>query len=206
MVSPLRSGASKRMSASTSSRMLRSPRAPRRLATAYSTMERRAVEGDGVLVLANEAVGRAGEDLVQLVRRQLAKLHLHGEPAEQLREHAVLDELLHAQAQIALPSALGPEADLLVHLRLVQIGEGAGADEEDVVGVHLDEIVLVPVLGDVERHEDLAAFEELEERLLNAFAADVAAAGAGAQASRAPRDLVDLVDEDDPALGRVDGM
>ena len=67
-----------------------------------------------------------------------------------------------------------------------------------------DEVVLVPVLGDVERHEDLAPLEQLEQRLLHALAADVARAGAGARAVAAARDLVDLVDEDDPALGALD--
>src|SRR5437762_1469750 len=169
-------------------------------------IERRSVERGCVLVLAREAVRRYGEDLVQLVRGQFRELHLHGEPAEKLGEHSVLDQLLHPQPDVALPAPFGPETDLLVDLRLVQIGEGARADEEDVVRVHLHEVVLVPMLGDVERYEDLAALEELEERLLDALAPDVAAAGTGARASGAPRDLVDLVDEDDPALGGIDGV
>src|SRR5205823_11515544 len=98
------------------------------------------------------------------------------------------------------------EPDLAIDLHLVQVGERARADEEDVAGVDLDEIVLVPVLRDVEGNEDLAPFEELEQTLLHALAADVAAAGAGARATGPARDLVDLVDEDDPALGGVDGV
>src|SRR6185369_6383251 len=45
-----------------------------------------------------------------------------------------------------------------------------------------------------------------EQGLLDAFAADVAAAGAGAGAAGAAGDLVDLVDEDDAVLGGVDGV
>ena len=85
-----------------------------------------------------------------------------------------------------------------------QVGEGAGGDEQDVLGVDHHEVVLVPVLRDVERHEDLAPLEQLEQRLLHALAADVARAGAGARALAAARDLVDLVDEDDAALRQLD--
>ena len=60
------------------------------------------------------------------------------------------------------------------------------------------------MLGDVERREDLAPLEQLEQRLLHALAADVARAGAGARPLAAARDLVDLVDEDDAALGQLD--
>src|SRR5205085_1760956 len=99
------------------------------------------------------------------------------------------------------PPALAAEPDLLVDLDLMEVAERAGADEEDVAGVDLDEVVLVPVLRDVQRHEDLAPFEQLEQGLLDALAADVAAAGAGAHRAGAAGDLVDLVDEDDAALG-----
>ena len=56
----------------------------------------------------------------------------------------------------------------------VQVGEGAGGDEQDVLGVDHHEVVFVPVLGHVQRDEDLAALQQLEQRLLHAFAADVA--------------------------------
>src|SRR5437762_2320334 len=128
-------------------------------------IERRSVERGCVLVLAREAVRRYGEDLVQLVRGQFRELHLHGEPAEKLGEHSVLDQLLHPQPDVALPAPFGPETDLLVDLRLVQIGEGARADEEDVVRVHLHEVVLVPMLGVVDRYEDLAALVDPDVRL-----------------------------------------
>src|SRR5436189_151176 len=80
---------------------------------------------------------------------------------------------------------------------LVEVGEGAGADEEDVRDVDFGVVVLVPVRGDVQRHEELLALEDLEERLLNAFTPDVTGAGSGARAATTPGDLVELVDEDD---------
>ena len=104
----------------------------------------------------------------------------------------------------AVGAARGAEADGLGLVVQPQIRERAGGDEQDVLGVDDDEVVLVPVLGHVERHEALAPLEDLEQALLHALAADVARAGAVARALRAARDLVDLVDEDDAALGELD--
>ena len=86
----------------------------------------------------------------------------------------------------------------------MQVGERPGRDEQDVLGVDDDEVVLVPVLRDVQRREDLASFQHLEQPLLNALAADVARPGAGAGALAAAGDLVDLVDEHDSALRELD--
>src|SRR2546421_396068 len=116
-----------------------------------------AVQLQGLAVFLHQRVRWRGQHLVELVRGKLAELHLHGDAPQQLGEHAVLDQLLDAQPAATLPAPLRAEPDLLVDLRLVQVGEGASADEEDVAGIHLDEVVLVPVLGHVERYEDLAA-------------------------------------------------
>src|SRR5205085_5770175 len=167
---------------------------------AFLELQLHAVDLQRLALLPRQRIGRLGQDAVQLLRGQLLELDVDRKAPEQLREHAVLDQLLHPQARGAHAPPGAAEADLAIDLHLVQIGERARADEEDVAGVDLDEIVLVPVLRDVEGNEDLAPFEELEQRLLHALAADVAAAGAGARASGPARDLVDLVDEDDPAL------
>jgi len=88
----------------------------------------------------------------------------------------------------------------------VQVGEGAGADEEDVAGVHLHEVVLVPVLGDVEGYEDLASLEQLEQGLLHALATDVRLPAP--VRDEPPRRAILSISsmKDDPALGRVDGV
>ena len=78
-----------------------------------------------------------------------------------------------------------------------QADEGAAADEEDVGGVDLEELlvrVLAPALG---RHVALRALEDLQQRLLDAFAGDVAG---DRRIVGLARDLVDLVDVDDAAL------
>ena len=58
--------------------------------------------------------------------------------------------------------------------------------------------VLAPALG---RHRRDGAFEDLQQRLLDALAGDVAR---DRRVVRLPGDLVDLVDVDDPGLGLLD--
>ncbi len=84
---------------------------------------------------------------------------------------------------------------------VVQADEGAAADEQDVRGVHLDVLLLGVLAAALRRDVADGAFEHLEQGLLHALAGDVAGdadvlAGLG--------DLVDLVDVDDAALGRLD--
>ena len=67
-----------------------------------------------------------------------------------------------------------PVAVSYTHLDLVEAVEGAAADEEDVRGVDVDELlmrVLAPALG---RHACHRALEQLEQRLLHSLARDVA--------------------------------
>ena len=97
------------------------------------------------------------------------------------------------------------EADLLVADAVLdqalQAVEGAAADEEDVGGIDLDE-VLVRVLATALRGDiGHGALEDFQQRLLHAFPADVAC---DRRVVRLARDLVDLVDVDDAALGAGD--
>ena len=84
---------------------------------------------------------------------------------------------------------------------LLEAGERAAADEQDVGGVDLDELlvrVLAPALG---RHRGGRALEDLEQRLLHALAGDVAG---DRRVLALAGDLVDLVDVDDAGLGLLD--
>lgn len=76
--------------------------------------------------------------------------------------------------------------------------EGAAADEEDVFGVDGDEVLAGVFASAFWGDVDYRAFEELEQALLDAFAAYVA--GDGGVVAFAGY-LVDFVDEDDAALG-----
>ena len=98
----------------------------------------------------------------------------------------------------AEPDALAADAALD---DLVEAGERPAADEQDVRGVDLDELlvrVLAPALG---RHRGRGALEDLEQRLLHALARDVAG---DRRVLALARDLVDLVDVDDAGLGPLD--
>src|SRR5690349_16708172 len=79
--------------------------------------------------------------------------------------------------------------------------ECAAADEQDVAGVDLNEVlvrVLAPTLRWDVRDRTL---DDLQERLLNTFARDVAR---DRRVVALAGDLVDLVDVDDPALSALD--
>ena len=99
----------------------------------------------------------------------------------------------------------GAEADPLVPDapldHLVELGERAAADEQDVGGVDRQELLvrmLAPALG---RHRSGRALEDLQQRLLDALAGDVTG---DRRVVGLARDLVDLVDVDDPGLGLLD--
>src|SRR3989442_1538582 len=101
------------------------------------------------------------------------------------------------------PARAGPHAGP-PHARLddlLEADEGAAAEEEDVRGVDLDELlvrVLPPALG---WHVGHRALEDLEQGLLDALARDVPC---DRGVLGLARDLVDLVDIDDAALGPLD--
>ena len=84
---------------------------------------------------------------------------------------------------------------------VLEPGEGAAADEEDVGRVHLDVLLLGMLAAALRRHVGDGAFEHLEEGLLHAFAGDVAG---DRDVVRGLADLVDFVDVDDAALGRFE--
>ena len=84
---------------------------------------------------------------------------------------------------------------------LLEPVERAAADEQDVLRVDLDVFLLRMLAAALRRHRGDRALEDLEQRLLHAFAADVAR---DARILRLPRDLVDLVDVDDAALALGD--
>ena len=82
---------------------------------------------------------------------------------------------------ILLPLDIGTEADALLVQALLddlfQAVKGATADEQDILGIHLDEL-LVGVLASTLRGDvGHRALENLQQRLLHALARDVAGDG-----------------------------
>ena len=84
---------------------------------------------------------------------------------------------------------------------LVQTDKGAAADEKDPLGIDLDVFLVRMFATALRRHVADCAFENLQERLLDAFAGDVAR---DADVLRLAADLVDFVDVNDAHLGALD--
>ena len=101
---------------------------------------------------------------------------------------------LGAEADRACPAAaLGDD--------LLQPGEGAAADEQDVGGVDLEELLLRVLAAALRRDVGDRALDDLQQRLLHALARDVAG---DRRVVGLAADLVDLVDVDDAALRALD--
>ena len=98
-------------------------------------------------------------------------------------------------AEAELPLADAPFDDV------VEADERAAADEQDVPRVDLQEVLLRVLATALRRHVGNGAFDDLQERLLHAFAADVAG---DRRVVALARDLVDFVDVDDAALRALD--
>ena len=81
---------------------------------------------------------------------------------------------------------------------LVEVRERAAADEQDVRGVDREELLVRVLAPALRRHRGHRALEDLEQRLLHALARHVAR---DRRVVGLARDLVDLVDVDDPGLG-----
>src|SRR5690606_16587638 len=162
--------------------------------------------GDGVLGL--------GEDLDQRRLVQLLERGDHGQAADELRDQAELDQVLRldvgqhlADLRLALAALdLGAEADATglggaLLDDLVEAGEGAAHDEQDVAGVDLQELLLRVLAAALRRDAGDGALDELQQRLLHALARHVAG---DRRVLALARDLVDLVDVDDALLRLLD--
>ena len=86
-------------------------------------------------------------------------------------------------------------------MMLVEVGERAAADEQDVGGVDREELLVGVLAPALRRHVGDRALEDLQQRLLDALARHVAR---DRRVVGLARDLVDLVDVDDPGLGLLD--
>src|SRR5438105_2383846 len=170
------------------------------------------VQREELLVLLDERVLGLGEDAHDVLLVEVVQGDDDRQAADELRDEAVLQEVLRLEVLQGLGDDLllgpvvrraksdRPPPDALLD-DLLEAVESAAADEQDVGRVDLDEIlvrVLAPALrGDIGH----GALEDLQQRLLHALAAHVAR---DRRVVRLARDLVDLVDVDDSALGAAD--
>src|SRR4051812_18131026 len=171
-----------------------------------------AVEGEEALELLDERVARLSEDRDEVLARELVDRAHDRQAADELRDQPVVDEVLGQRvledlAGVALDARLDrrAEADALVADPplddLVEVGERPAADEQDVRRVDREELLVGVLAAALRRHARGGPLEDLQKRLLDALARHVAR---DRRVVRLARDLVDLVDVDDPGLGLLD--
>ena len=130
------------------------------------------VELEEALELLDERVARLGQDLHQLVARELVDRGHHREPTDELRDQAVLDQVLGQAvledlARVALVLGLdrGPEADALVPNppldHLVEVCERPSADEQHVGRVDRQELLVRVLAAALRRNACRRPLEDL---------------------------------------------
>src|SRR5712691_7138970 len=172
-----------------------------------------AFHAEELLVLLDKGVLRLGEYLDQGLLVELLERRHDRQPPDELGNKPVLDKVfrfdgfqdladvlavlqaphVRAEADAAL---LGAAAD-----DLLQAVERSAADEQDVGGVHLHEILVGMLAAALRRHGRDCPLDQLQQRLLHALAGNVPC---DRRVVGLARDLVDLVDIDDAALRLVD--
>ena len=168
-----------------------------------------AVELEEALELLDERVARLGEDPDEVVAGELVDHRADRQAADELGDQPVLHEVLgeHLLEELAgvlvvLRADRRAEAHALVADAplddLVEVGERAAADEQDVRGVDREELLVGVLAAPLRRHRGDGALQDLEQRLLHSLARHVAR---DRRVVGLARDLVDLVDVDDPGLG-----
>ena len=213
------SGSSYMISSITSSIILRRPRAPVPLLSAAGD------RGQGVAGEAQFAVFHREEALV-LPDQRVFRLGQHAdEPrliqgrqrgddrqaAHQFGNQAVLEDVVGVDLGqqlgqirfVFVPAGLAEAHRALAQPladNVLQPHEGAAADEEDIRGVHLDVLLLRMLPPALRRHVGDGAFEHLQQRLLNAFARDVAR---DRHVLTGLANLVDLIDVQHASLRRL---
>src|ERR1700746_2603475 len=164
------------------------------------------------LVLLDQRVLRIGQDLLQRGLVQIFQRRHDRQTANKFRDQTVLQKILRldmaedfAGTPILRRQHLGGEADrggtAARRDDLLEAGERTTADEQDVGGVDLQELLLRMLAAALRRDRSHRAFHYLQQRLLHTLARDVAG-DRGVVGFAA--DLVDLVDIDDAALRALD--
>ena len=176
-------------------------------------------ELEQLLVLPDDRVLRLGQNLHQRVLVQILQHGDHRQAADELGNEAELDQVhrldLLEQVDVAAAAAAaarrvsrrvssGFRKPMVLRADaagddLLQADERPAADEQDVGRIHRREFLVRMLAAALRRNVGDRAFQNLQQRLLHAFAGDVAGDG-GVLVLAA--DLVDLVDIDDALLAR----
>ena len=147
-------------------------------------LELNALDLEHALVLLDDGVLGLGQYLDQIVLGKLLGGGDHRNTPDELRDHAKLMQVLGHDLRHELILVV---LDLLGQLRvkanalfsyaighdLVESHESSAADEQNVLGIDMDELLLGMLAPPLRWHARLGALEDLEKRLLNALARHV---------------------------------
>src|SRR5690606_25222585 len=177
-------------------------------------LELDALHLEELLILLRQRVLRLGENLHERVLVELLERCDDRQTADELRNEPVLDQVLRLDvlqhladvaARLLMALDLGDEPDpaLLraVQDHLLEARERTAADEQNVRRIDLQELLLRMLAPALRRDRRNRALDQLEQRLLHAFARDIAR---DRRVIALARDLVDLVDVDDARLRLLD--
>src|SRR4029078_4690450 len=160
------------------------------------------------LVLLDQRVLGLDQNLLERGLVQILERGDNRQTADEFGDQAIFEQVLRLDfaedfALLAILGGdyLGAEADrgrpATRRNDLFKASEGTAADEQDVGRIDLPEFLLRMLAAALRWHGSDGAFHDLQQRLLHALARDVAG---DRRVVRLARDLVDLVDIDDPAL------
>ena len=181
-----------------------------RLERVFSEHQFHAVHREVALVLLDQRVLRLSQDPHQRRRIERGQADDHRQAADELGDQAELEQVVVGDMCEQLVQlrpaecAVSLEADThvvagqaLFDVRFEPF-ERPTTDEEDVRRVDLEEILVRMLSPTLRWHVGDAALDDLEQRLLDAFTGDITG---DARVVALTRNLVDLVDVDDPAFG-----
>src|SRR6266702_3369669 len=164
------------------------------------------------LILLHQSVLRIGQNLLERSFVEILQRGDHRQAADEFRDQAVLQQILRldvtedfAGTTILRRQHLGRETDRgRAPARgddLLQAGERTTADEQNIRGVDLQELLLRMLAAALRGDRSTRAFHDLQQRLLHAFTRDVPG---DRRIVGFATDLVDLVNVDDAALRALD--
>src|SRR5713226_294859 len=171
------------------------------------------LHAEQLLVLLDEGVFRLGKNLDQRMLVEFLERRHDRQASDELGNKPILDKVFGLDRAQHLADVLGvlqgpavrTEADAAL-LRpaaddLLKSIERPAANEQDIGRIHLHEVLVGVLASALGRNRGDRPFDEIQERLLHAFARNVPG---DRRVVGLPRDLVDLVDVDDAAFRLVD--
>ena len=178
-------------------------------------LELNIIEGHESLILLDDGVMRLDENIEEHLLVESLHRAQDGQTTEELRNETVLLEVfdLDALENVTVLVVVLAHGGAKAHARalveallddVVQTGEGATADEENVARVDGGVLREGRLHATRKRHLHRRALKHLEQALLDGFATDITTTARALGTAIALGDLVDLVNVDDAMLGTLD--